>query len=139
MDEIFSEKEFLIVYIDDMLICSKTYQEHLTHLKEFSKICIKNGIILSQKRVEINKNEIEFLGMIISKNGIELQTHISKKIIEFPDKLTTKHEIQRFLGCLNYAGKFISDLAKKRNILQKLIRKSNKLGWIEEHTQCIKN
>ena len=77
--------------------------------------------------------------MIISKNGIELQAHIAKTIIEFPDKLTTKKEIQKFLGCLNYAGEFIPDLAKKRNLLQKLIRKSNRLGWTEEHTKCVKN
>lgn len=67
MDKIFSKKEFLIVYIDDILICSKTYEEHLKHLKEFSEICLKNGIVLSQKKADINKNEIEFLGMIISK------------------------------------------------------------------------
>ena len=40
---------------------------------------------------------------------------------------------------MNYAGEFIPDLAKKRNLLQKLIRKSNRLGWAEEHTKCVKN
>lgn len=40
---------------------------------------------------------------------------------------------------MNYAGEFIPDLAKKRNLLQKLIRKSNRLGWTKEHTKCIKN
>ncbi|KAK6793808.1 hypothetical protein RDI58_007261 [Solanum bulbocastanum] len=45
--KIFFEKEFLIVYTDDILICSKTYQEHLTHLKECSYICLENEIKLS--------------------------------------------------------------------------------------------
>lgn len=80
-----------------------------------------------------------FLGMMISKNGIKLQSHISKKITKFPDKLTMKQEIQKFLGCLKYAGEFIPDLAKKKkNPLQKLIRKSNRLGWTNEHTLCSK-
>jgi len=50
MDKIFSEKEFLIVYIDDILICSKTYEEHLKHLKEFSEICFKKWNYFESKK-----------------------------------------------------------------------------------------
>ena len=139
MDEVFRTYNFLIVYVDDILVCSRTYEDHLKHLRIFATLCSKEGIILSQKKAEIAKNEIEFLGMIINSDGIKLQPHISEKIILFPDKLENKQQIQKFLGCLNYAEGFIEKLAEKRNKLQKLLRKSNKLGWNEEHTLCVKN
>ena len=77
--------------------------------------------------------------MIITSNGIKLQSHISEKICNFLDKLNTKEEIQKFLGCLNYAGEFIPQLAKKRSLLQKLLRKNNTIGWSKDHTEAVKS
>lgn len=76
--------------------------------------------------------------MIIDKNGIKWQPHICEKINKFPDELRTKELIQKFLGCLNYAPDFIKDLAKERQILQKLLTKKNKDGWNETHTNAVK-
>ena len=53
--------------------------------------------------------------------------------------MENKQHIQKFLGCLNYAERFIKDLAKKRNILKKLLRKNNTRGWNEEHIEAVRN
>ena len=45
--------------------------------------------------------------MIIDSEGIRLQSHISKKIKDFPDELRIKEMIQKILGCLNYSSDFI--------------------------------
>ena len=66
MDKIFSDySSFIIVYIDDMLICSYNEKDHEKHLDIFITLYKEHGIILSKKKVEIKKKEIEFLGMII--------------------------------------------------------------------------
>ena len=52
--------------------------------------------------------------MIINSEGIKLQSHIFEKIKDFPDELSTKEMIQKFLGCLNYSSNFIRDLARER-------------------------
>ena len=125
MDKIFSDySSFIIVYIDDMLICSDNEKDHEKHL-DIITLCKEHGIILSEKKVEIKKKEIEFLGMIIDSKGIKLQSHIAEKIKDFPDELRTKEMIQKFLGCLNYSSDFIKDLAKERQELQKLLTKKN--------------
>ena len=67
-----------------------------------------------------------------------MQDHLGKKLLELPNELKTKKEIQRFLGILNYVQDFIPDLAKKKLPVQMLIRKNNKIGWNEEHTNCVK-
>ena len=70
MDKIFSDySSFIIVYIDDMLICSDNEKDHEKHLDIFITLCKEHGIILSEKKVEIKKKEIEFLGMIIDSKG----------------------------------------------------------------------
>ena len=94
--------------------------------------------MLSEKKVEIKKNEIEFLGIIIESKGIKLQSHIAEKIKDFHDELRTKEMIHKFLGCLNYSSDFIKDLAKERQELQKLLTKKNQIGWSEKHTMIVK-
>ena len=69
-----------------------------------------------------------------------MQTHIFRKISEYPNELRTKKEIQGFLGyLLNHASSYIPDLAKKKKDLQSLLRKNNTRGWSDYHTQIVKN
>ena len=72
IDKIFSDySSFMIVYIDDMLIYSNNEKYHEKHLNIFITLCKEHGIVLSKKKVEIKKKEIEFLGMIINSKGIK--------------------------------------------------------------------
>ena len=88
MDEIlFEYSTFIIVYTNDILVC---YKNEKDHEDIFITLCIKHGIILSNKKVDIKRKEIEFLGMIIDSKGIGLQSHISEKIKDFLDELQTK-------------------------------------------------
>ena len=62
MEDIFREKKWPLVYIDDILICSRNLQEHLKHLQEFYSLVFKHGLVLSKSKMEIGKKDIEFLG-----------------------------------------------------------------------------
>ena len=58
MDKILSDySSFIIVYIDDMLICSNNEKDHEKHLNLFITLCKEHGIVLSEKKVEIKKKE----------------------------------------------------------------------------------
>ena len=62
MDKIlFDYSAFIIVYIDDMLICSDNEIDHENYLNTFITLCKERGIVLSEKKVYIKKKEIEFL------------------------------------------------------------------------------
>lgn len=142
MDNIFRNYDFIFVYVDDILILSDDIQSHLQHLDIFADLCIKKGLALSEKKSNLLQNQIEFLGMKIDGNGIELQSHILEKITAFPDKLIDKKQVQSFLGILNYASDFISNLAALRKPFQELLKKDRTFTFnknLEDQVKSIKN
>src|SRR6266536_1076751 len=113
MQNIFNENQaFILVYVDDLLVFSKSYKEHIAHLEVFFRKVEQNGLILSKKKMEICKEKINFLGHEIGEGKIYLQEHIAKKILEFPDNMSDKKVLQQFLGIVNYARNYIENLAK---------------------------
>ena len=86
MDTIFRDYEFIHVYVDDMLISSSTKEQHLKHLNTFIDLCQTHGIGLWKKKAIIGETKIDFLGLVIDSEGIELENHILERIKDFPKK-----------------------------------------------------
>ena len=72
MEDIFREKLWALVFVDDILIYSKKIQDHLRHLQSFYELCFKHGLVLLESKMEIRKTEIEFLGFKIQKGQVIL-------------------------------------------------------------------
>ena len=138
MDNIFQDYDFIHVYVDDMLISSQSQEQHLKHLDTFIDLCKTNEIGLSKKKSIIGEQKIEFLGLMIYSEGIELQNHILEKIKNFPEKLTDRKQLQRFLGILNYAEGFIKNLADLRKPLRRLTSEKEKFMFTNEHENQIR-
>ena len=90
MEDIFREKQWALVFIDDILICSKNLQEHLKHLQMFYDLVFKHGLVLSQNKMEIGKTEMEFLGFKIQRAQVILQKHVLSVFSHFPDQILDK-------------------------------------------------
>ena len=111
MDNAFKHlNSFLVIY--NILISSITLEKYRDNLQQFAETTIKEGICLSEKKATMEQEKIEFLRHELWYNGLSLQNHISRKIMKYLDELRTKKQIQGFLGLLNYASAYISDLAK---------------------------
>jgi hypothetical protein len=72
-----------LVYIDDLLIFSKSYKEHIAHLEIFFRKVEQYGLILSKRKMEICKENINFFGHEIGDGKIHLQDHIAKNFYNF--------------------------------------------------------
>lgn len=136
MDTIFNKfSKFMCVYIDDILIFSDTIQEHIGHLKIFFETVKKEGLILSKNKINMGVTQVNFLGLEIGNGKIQLQPHIVKKILEYPDQnLETLKGLQGFLGILNYARNYIPNLSRYTRPLYnkcslKGERKFNRQDW----------
>ena len=112
MDKIFSKYSFIFVYIDDILVFSKTFHEHIKHLELVFEELINNGLIVSRNKIKLFKNQIEFLGLELENDQVKLQKHIVQKINNFPDKLEDLKTLQSFLGLLNYVRSYIKNLSQ---------------------------
>jgi hypothetical protein len=72
MEDIFRDLDFVIVYIDDLLVFFVDMKSHKIHLKKVYDRIYKHGISLSKKRLEFAKTKIEYLGLILSQGKIEM-------------------------------------------------------------------
>lgn len=139
MDNVFRpHQKHMHLYIDGIFIASKTEEEHLKHLADFQATVLAHGIVLSEKKSKIFQTQVEFLGLIIDYEGMQMRPYISTKILEFPNKLHTRKEIQSFLGCCNYTSSFIPQLSALRKPLQSLLKNNSIGAWTEDCSKVVK-
>jgi len=137
MDGIFKPYfDWLIVYIDDVLIFSKNIQEHFKHVNIFKNLVKHNGLVLSKMEIEIFQTTIKFLGRMMCNAHISLQKHALEFADKFPDVITDKNQLRRFLGCLNYVNNFYQGCASEKRIINKRLKKSRP-EWTEVHTKAV--
>ncbi|DAF42458.1 TPA_asm: replicase [Bacopa monnieri virus 3] len=137
MDKYFNQLENCVVYIDDILLFTKTEDEHIQLLKNFIEIVDKSGIVLSKKKTELFKNQIEFLGHDIDIAGIKMQSHIAIKLLEFTENIETRKQLQSFLGLINQLREFIPKLSKHLVPLQKKLKKDIQWSWTQDDIKLI--
>lgn len=128
---------FAIAYIDDVLIFSKSIDQHFKHLNQFHDLIYQNGLAVSAAKMHLFKNEIRFLGHDIVKNTIRPITRSLQFSTKFPDEIKDKKQLQRFLGCLNYIHDFFKDLGIICKPLYNRL-KDNPEPWTQKHTDIIK-
>ena len=112
------------LYIDDVLIFSKNIQEHFKHVNILKNFVKHNGLVLSKKKIEVFQTTIKFLGLTICNGKIPLQKHALEFANKFPDVITDKNQLQRFLGYLNYVSNFYQYCVSDRRILNKILKKN---------------
>ena len=107
MKEIFNPfSKFCIVYIDDVLISSKSIDEHWKHLNSFLHIIKFNGLVVSSPKIKLFQTKIRFLGYNIYQPKISPIDRVIKFADKFLDEILYKTQLQRFLGSLNYIAEF---------------------------------
>jgi hypothetical protein len=122
-------------YIDDVLIYSDTFEDHLKHVEEVMTKMFNAGLLLKAKKCTFCKKETEFLGHTLSADGITMQTSKLKKVANFPVPSSTA-EVHSFLGLTGYYRKFVKDYASIVGPLYDLIRHNYPFSWSEERQKA---
>lgn len=128
MDQILAKylHKFCFVYMDDIVIFSKSLQEHLQHLKLIFEELRKYNLKMQIDKSEFLRKEVPFLGHIITPEGIKPNPEKIKAILNYPLP-KTQTEIKSYLGVTNYYRKFIKDYAKIAKPLTKVLKKGEKI------------
>ena len=126
----------IVVYMDDILIFSKTLEEHVGIVKEVLEILNNNKLSIQTKKCRFHQTKIEYLGTIISKDRIEVDPAKIKGISDWP-KPRDKHEVRQFLGFCNFYRQFIKGFAQAAKPLTELTGKKE-WKWNEEEQKAFK-
>ncbi|MCP4477845.1 MAG: hypothetical protein GY818_07115, partial [Planctomycetaceae bacterium] len=96
----------VLCYIDDILIATRTIEEHLDRIEEVFRHIREAGLKFKAKKCFLFKQEVKFLGSLISSEGIVMQQRGIDKILAWPIP-TNRTELKSFLGFANYYREFI--------------------------------
>ena len=89
------------VYLDDILVCSKTFEEHMEHLRLVFERLRRAGLTLKPKKCCFLREEVQYLGHVISKRGILPDPEKTQKVREFPIP-TDVTRVRQFVGLASY-------------------------------------
>ncbi|KAJ4452181.1 hypothetical protein ANN_03699 [Periplaneta americana] len=123
------------VYLDDVIIFGETLEEYNDRLKEVFDIFRKNNVQMEPDKCEFLKEELKYLGHIITKEGIYPDPEKTEAIANFPTPKQAR-DIQSFLGLAGYYRKFVSQFSQIAKPLNMLLKKDVSWQWtpIEEES-----
>ncbi|XP_027156138.1 uncharacterized protein LOC113756798, partial [Coffea eugenioides] len=120
--------QFVVVFIDDILIYSKTREEHVKHLEIVLQILREYKLYAKFSKCEFWLEELSFLGHKVSKEGIAVDPAKVEAIMMWKQP-ETPTEVRSFLGLAGYYRKFIKDFLKIAGPMTELTKKGNKFIW----------
>ncbi|GJP50835.1 hypothetical protein CLOM_g9992 [Closterium sp. NIES-68] len=121
----------VIIYLDDILIYSKTREQHLKDLEAVFQRLQQHRLITKGSKCEFLKQELEFLGHVISTEGIRIDPKKLREIQEWKPP-TNLQQLQSFLGSVNYVRRFIPNMAGLTEPLTDLLQKRTFYEWGEK-------
>uniref|UniRef100_A0A1B6H681 RNA-directed DNA polymerase n=1 Tax=Homalodisca liturata TaxID=320908 RepID=A0A1B6H681_9HEMI len=130
MNKILGELRFTctLAFLDDIIVYSKTLEEHYMHLKQVLECLKKNNLTVNPEKVKFCYNEIKFLGHLVSKDTIRMDPDRTRTLLESP-RPRDKKGIARFIGMTSYFSKFIPNYAEIAHPLNEMRKKSSKFVW----------
>ena len=123
--------EFSLVYLDDVLVYSPTFQDHISHLQQVFDRFRKYNLKLKMRKCHFGKTEVEFLGHIVGQDGIKPNP---EKItaVQNMNRPRTVRQVRQLVGLLSYYRRFIPNFSKIAAPLHKLTKKNERFYWSEE-------
>ncbi len=128
--------QFVVAYIADILIYSKSEAEHINHVKVVLSRLLENQLYVKAEKCEFHVNQTLFLGYHISHHGVKMDELKVQAVTECPQGTTVK-ELQRFLGFANFYRRLIRHYSTVVSPLTSLLKgKPTKLRWTKEATEA---
>lgn len=126
---------FALVYIDDIVIFSKTFDDHLLHLDHVFKAIADSGITLSPKKCNLGYQSLQLLGQKVSRLGLSTVKDKVDAILQLEEPRNIK-TLQTFLGMMVYFSLYIPYYAWIVAPLFKLLKKDQAWEWNELHQEA---
>ena len=120
--------EFVVVFLDDILIYSKSEEEHLKHLSLVLQKLREHHLFAKLSKCDFDLQEVDFLGHVVSSTGIKMDADKVAAIQKWPTP-TCVRDVRSFHGLVNYYRKFIPNFSHLSAPLTDLTKKSQVFQW----------
>src|SRR3954463_1699995 len=137
MNKIFMDflDKFVIVFIDDILIYSKSEEEHELHLRTILGTLREHQLYAKFSKCEFWLQEVGFPGHIVSSGGIAVDPAKVKDVEEWQAP-TAQTQVRAFLVLVGYYRKFVEGFSSIVRPMTQLLKKDKKFEWTEKCKAC---
>ena len=123
---------FVIVFIDDILIYSNTEEDHAEHLRITLEILRKEKLYAKISKCEFWLREVQFLGHVVNHEEIKVDPTKIEAIMNW-ERPKTPTEVRSLMGLAGYYRRFVQDFSKIATPLTQLTRKNEKFEWNDKY------
>lgn len=120
-----------IVYLDDILIYSRTYEDHLCHLEEVLTRIQSAGLKLNPGKCHFARDHVVFLGHVVSREGLQPDPRNTEKVKMWPTP-SNPSEVRAFVGLCSYYRRFVKNFSRFAAPLNHLAGKNVPFVWSTE-------
>jgi hypothetical protein len=137
MNDIFADqlRKFVLVFVDDILVYSRTLPDHVQHLRIVFSILHKHKLLLKRTKCSFACPQLEYLGHTISAKGVSTDASKIVAVQNWPVPTTVK-ALRGFLGLTGYYHKFVKHYDILAQPLTQLLKKGVLFTWAPQHQQA---
>ena len=117
-----------LAYVDDIVVFSRTFEEHLCSLQEVFDRLRNANISLKLSKCVFAASQVDYLGFVLSEKGVQPQDRLTEAVVNFATP-KNKKDIKRFLGLAGFYRDFIPDFAEIASPLNRLTRDQVAFEW----------
>jgi len=138
MYEIFKDMVFkdLVIYIDDIIIFSDTYEEHVATLRKVLQRLLDEKFWLKASKCQFFTINLDILGHILTPDRLNMDTKKRKKVLDFKGPSNCR-ELRAILGVVIFLSKFCLELSSWSSTLSKLQGENSPWRWMHTHTRAL--
>lgn len=119
-----------LAYLDDILVMGTSFDDHLRNLEEVFSRLLDHGLKLSVKKCQLFRESVNYLGHVLTRDGVKPSDHNVKALMSLPIPKTVR-DVKRINGLVNYYSRFIPNIASIMAPLYR-ITSEKKLKWTED-------
>uniref|UniRef100_A0A096M8A1 Gypsy retrotransposon integrase-like protein 1 n=1 Tax=Poecilia formosa TaxID=48698 RepID=A0A096M8A1_POEFO len=119
---------FVFVYLDDILIYSKSPEEHSKHVRQVLQRLLENKLFVKAEKCEFHRQSVNFLGYILEGGQVRPSEEKIRAVLDWP-RPETRKQLQRFLGFANFYRRFIRNYSQTASPLTALTSTKSAFTW----------
>ena len=126
---------YCALFVDDILLYSKTLEDHVRHLRQLCKTLRQHHLFLNPDKCHVCQVEVNYLGNLVGREGVRPQPDRTQALEEWPEPQNVT-ELKSFLGLLGFCRRYIPDLAQIAVPLNRLLKKGAPWQWEIAHQRA---